>query len=61
MIRGSTAGRVFGAVYSLLMFLVVLGLAWRIPKEDEGLRREFGEEWDAYAAVVRYVLIPWVY
>ncbi|KAJ7507285.1 hypothetical protein B0H11DRAFT_198158 [Mycena galericulata] len=61
LIRGSVAGRVFGIVYALLMLLVVMGLTSRIPKEDEGLRREFGEEWDAYAAVVRYVLVPHVY
>ncbi|KAJ7135439.1 hypothetical protein C8R43DRAFT_894273 [Mycena crocata] len=59
--KGSTAGGSFGAVYALLMFFIVLGLTWRIPKEDEGLRNEFGEDWDTWAEKVRYVLIPGVY
>ncbi|KAJ6610485.1 hypothetical protein B0H10DRAFT_1811511 [Mycena sp. CBHHK59/15] len=61
LIKGSRAGKVFVALYSLVMFLVVTGLTWRIPKEDEGLRNEFGKEWDTWAATVQYVLIPGIY
>ncbi|KAJ7747984.1 hypothetical protein DFH07DRAFT_962395 [Mycena maculata] len=61
LVKGSTAGMLFGGGYAFLMFLVVLGLTWRIPKEDEGLRRKFGEEWDAYAAAVRYAIVPRVW
>ncbi|KAJ7248609.1 hypothetical protein B0H12DRAFT_1203068 [Mycena haematopus] len=60
VIKGSTAGRVFGALYALLMFLVVAGLTCRIPKEDEALRNEFGKEWEDWAAG-RYALLPFVY
>ncbi|KAJ7093998.1 hypothetical protein B0H15DRAFT_149346 [Mycena belliarum] len=61
VIKGSSAGRAFGALYAVLMFLVVTGLTWRISKEDAGLRNEFGQEWERYAAEVRYVLIPGVF
>ncbi|KAJ6591117.1 hypothetical protein DFH09DRAFT_1138642 [Mycena vulgaris] len=60
-IKGSMAGKTFGTLYALLMFLVVTGLTWRIPKEDEGLKSEFGQEWENYAARVRYALIPGVF
>jgi len=61
VIKGSTAGRTLAALYALLMFLVIAGLTWRIPKEDEGLRRQFGQEWERYAAEVPYALMPGVF
>ncbi|KAJ7701749.1 hypothetical protein B0H17DRAFT_924174 [Mycena rosella] len=61
VIKGSAAGRAFGVLYALLMFLVVTGLTWRIPKEDEGLRKQFGEEWENYASKVPYALMPGVF
>lgn len=61
VIKGSTVGRTFGALYALLMFLVIMGLTWRIPKEDQGLFNAFGHEWEAYHADVRYALIPGVF
>ncbi|KAJ7481630.1 hypothetical protein FB451DRAFT_1236667 [Mycena latifolia] len=61
VIKGSTAGKALGGLYALLMFLVMTGLTWRIPKEDEGLRNECGPEWEKYAAKVRYALIPGVF
>ena len=59
--KAATPGKVFGLSYALIMSLVVAGLLSRIPKEDECLRKEFGKEWDAWAAEVPYVLIPGVY
>ncbi|KAF8150461.1 hypothetical protein K438DRAFT_1865442 [Mycena galopus ATCC 62051] len=59
-IKGSTVGGIFGLVYALLMFFVVTGLTWRIPKEDEALRNEFGKDWEDWAAG-RYALFPFVY
>ncbi|KAJ6473161.1 hypothetical protein C8R45DRAFT_1054884 [Mycena sanguinolenta] len=59
--KGTTSGKVFGIGYALMMSLIVAGLLSRIKKEDEGLKREFGEEWIEWAAKVPYVLIPWVY
>ncbi|KAJ7476866.1 hypothetical protein B0H11DRAFT_2234833 [Mycena galericulata] len=56
--KGTAAGKVFGISYALVMTLIVTGLLSRISREDEGLKREFGMEWDAWAAQVPYVLIP---
>ncbi|KAJ7640823.1 hypothetical protein DFH06DRAFT_1215327 [Mycena polygramma] len=60
LIKGSTAGKAFGVFYALLMLLVVMGLGWRIPKEDEALRTEFGKAWEDWAAD-RCALVPGVY
>jgi protein-S-isoprenylcysteine O-methyltransferase Ste14 len=59
--KGSTAGAVFCAGCVLATSLVVAGLLSRIAKEDRALRREFGREWDEWAARVPCVLIPCVY
>ncbi|KAJ7476860.1 hypothetical protein B0H11DRAFT_2030972 [Mycena galericulata] len=59
--KGTAAGKVFGVSYVLMMTLIVTGLLSRITREDEGLKNEFGKEWDAWAAQVPYVLIPGVY
>ncbi|KAJ7740581.1 hypothetical protein B0H16DRAFT_1566855 [Mycena metata] len=59
--KGTTAGKVFGISYAVMMTLVVSGLLGRISKEDEGLKREFGQEWLDYAARVPHVLIPGAY
>jgi len=60
LVQGSPAGRLFGALYTGLMLVVVTGLVLRIPKEDEALKNEFGEEWKRWA-VDRYALIPRIY
>ncbi|KAJ7124495.1 hypothetical protein C8R44DRAFT_734971 [Mycena epipterygia] len=59
--KGSTAGTVFCAASASAMSLVVIGLLSRISKEDAALRCEFGQEWDAWADRVPYVLIPGFY
>ncbi|KAJ7476864.1 hypothetical protein B0H11DRAFT_2281517 [Mycena galericulata] len=59
--KGSTAGMVFCVAYGATMSLVISGLLSRISKEDDGLKCEFGEEWEDYAAKVPHVLIPGIY
>ncbi|KAJ7174613.1 hypothetical protein C8R46DRAFT_1252382, partial [Mycena filopes] len=59
--KGSILGAVFCASYILGMSLVVAGLLARIAKEDEGLKREFGAEWDMWAVRVPFVLVPGIY
>lgn len=36
-------------------------LLFRVKKEDEVLKREFGEKWDAWARSTRYVLVPYIF
>ncbi|KAF7354626.1 hypothetical protein MSAN_01376000 [Mycena sanguinolenta] len=59
--KGSIAGTIFCAGYIFSTSLVIAGLLSRISKEDEGLQGEFGPEWDAWAARVPYILIPYLY
>jgi protein-S-isoprenylcysteine O-methyltransferase Ste14 len=59
--KGSIAGSIFCAIYLFAISLVIAGLLSRISKEDEGLKHEFGQEWEVWVARVPYVLIPGVY
>ena len=43
------------------MVWVAASLCYRIPEEDEMMRREFREVWDSWAARTPYKLIPFVY
>ena len=61
LFKGTDVGRAFGILYVLVMTLVVAGLLSRVSKEDEGLKREFGEEWVKWAGKVPYALIPGMY
>jgi protein-S-isoprenylcysteine O-methyltransferase Ste14 len=61
LMKGTAAGAIFGVSCAIAMSLVVTGLLSRISKEDEGLKREFGKEWQLWADAVPYVLIPGVY
>ncbi|KAI9064433.1 hypothetical protein FKP32DRAFT_1570163 [Trametes sanguinea] len=49
-----------GIVFGYLSF-VAYSLCHRIPKEDEVLSREFGEQWQVWARKAPYKLIPYVY
>ena len=46
----------------IFTFIVAMGLPygvlWRMMAEDRVLRRQFGDKWDAWAARVRYMIIP---
>ncbi|KAL1947899.1 hypothetical protein VTO73DRAFT_13623 [Trametes versicolor] len=56
--RGGKLGAV--AVVGYLAFVTYV-LCSRIPKEDEVLSKEFGEEWQAWSKTTPYRLIPYVY
>ncbi|KAK7018568.1 hypothetical protein R3P38DRAFT_3559107 [Favolaschia claudopus] len=60
VMKRSMLGRVLGWLYAMVMFLVVIGLTWRIPKEDEALKEEFGKDWEEWAAQ-RNALVSWLY
>ncbi|OCH89280.1 hypothetical protein OBBRIDRAFT_794398 [Obba rivulosa] len=53
-------GAVAGAWYAWSTYLLG-SLFWRMPQEDRMLRRQFGQEWDEWAARVPYRLVPGVY
>ncbi|KAI0636972.1 hypothetical protein C8Q77DRAFT_1071217 [Trametes polyzona] len=60
-LSSTTAGRVgAGVVFGYLAFVTVV-LLRRIPKEDEVLSKEFGEEWQAWTKRTPYRLLPFVY
>ncbi|TFK75663.1 hypothetical protein BDN72DRAFT_892160 [Pluteus cervinus] len=48
-------------VYVVYCFLFMSLLIPRTIVEDKFLRKRFGKEWEAYASVVRYRLVPWVF
>ncbi|KAH8832787.1 hypothetical protein DL96DRAFT_1704839 [Flagelloscypha sp. PMI_526] len=53
----------YGYVSTYIFFNGLTSLAFmkRTWEEDELLHREFGEQWERWAKVVRYRLIPYVY
>ena len=40
--------------------LLMTGLLLRMSREDEALKKVFGDEWDDWARTVPYSLIPWI-
>jgi len=40
---------------------VVVSILMRAPREDELLRRQFGEKWEAWAEKVPYRVFPGVF
>ncbi|KAF7320761.1 hypothetical protein HMN09_00162100 [Mycena chlorophos] len=43
-----------------LVGLMVVGLIWRMPEEDQALRARFGAEWDRWAERVPFMICPGV-
>ncbi|KAG2069495.1 hypothetical protein BDR04DRAFT_1021430, partial [Suillus decipiens] len=43
------------------MTLTTINIMYRVNKEDEALKSALGDEWERWAKVVRYRLIPGVY
>lgn len=41
--------------------VLVINIVCRVSQEDEALKLAFGVEWERWAKVVRYRLIPGVY
>lgn len=54
-------GQMVFAFCALYIVYGTVGLTLRVPTEDEMLRREFGEEWEAYARRVPYRLVPYAF
>ncbi|KAF7329880.1 hypothetical protein MKEN_00251700 [Mycena kentingensis (nom. inval.)] len=59
-IRGGMIGRVFSATYGCMVVFFVTGLLSRVPREDDGLKAKFGEEWVEWAARTN-ALLPGIY
>ncbi|KAF8893030.1 hypothetical protein BD779DRAFT_1670031 [Infundibulicybe gibba] len=55
------AGRVFVGSFATIVALTLVPLLTRAPKEDETLKKEFGEEWEEWARRVPYKMIPGIY
>ncbi|KIY45177.1 hypothetical protein FISHEDRAFT_76851 [Fistulina hepatica ATCC 64428] len=54
-------GRALAMFWSGTLGGVILSLILRIPREDNMLQEHFGNEWDTWATMVPYRLIPGVY
>ncbi|KAJ3513369.1 hypothetical protein NLJ89_g2989 [Agrocybe chaxingu] len=48
----------FWIITGVICYFVI---APRLKKEDDMLRKQFGDQWDQWAQKVPYKLIPWVY
>ncbi len=48
------------AIFVIMMCLGTLAALMRMNAEEKALRKEFGDKWDAWAARVRYMVIPGV-
>lgn len=57
----SPLGKLFAVTNSALFMAIPIMLCARVNQEDRFMRREFGEEWDAYVRRTPYRLIPFVY
>ncbi|KAH9933026.1 uncharacterized protein B0H18DRAFT_928721 [Fomitopsis serialis] len=55
------AGKSAAGIYAGLTVYVTLSMAWRSREEDRILKRQFGEEWEAYARSVPWLWIPYVF
>ena len=57
----TTLGRVAACASMAHLTWVTAGLLYRTRTEDEMLRKEFREEWDAWAKRTPYRVVPFVY
>ena len=57
----TTVGRVYPMCWFAMEVYVVLSTILRAPAEDALLRKQFGPQWDAWAAKVPYRIIPGVF
>ncbi|KAI0265799.1 hypothetical protein BC834DRAFT_955012 [Gloeopeniophorella convolvens] len=58
---GALPGLAYAAAWCAMEAYVLASIVLRAPAEDALLRKQFGAEWDAWAARVRYRIIPGVY
>ncbi|KAF8661395.1 hypothetical protein AX14_007255, partial [Amanita brunnescens Koide BX004] len=54
------SGQIGAAVFAITICIIPSAALVRMKAEDIALRRRFGDEWDAWAAKVRYMIIPGV-
>lgn len=54
-------GRAAATVFLGLQTYIAFGMLLRCSKEDELLKREFGESWNTWARKVSYRLVPFIY
>ncbi|KAL4246582.1 Protein-S-isoprenylcysteine O-methyltransferase [Abortiporus biennis] len=59
--QSGTFGRALGCFYILWQLHSIYVIISRISREDKVLRNVFKEEWDNWASVTKYRLIPGVY
>ncbi|KAI0070722.1 hypothetical protein K474DRAFT_1738489 [Panus rudis PR-1116 ss-1] len=52
------AGKILAGMWFALHGLTLAIQAWRIPREEAVLQKEFGDEWKAWAKSTRYKLLP---
>ncbi|EKM50766.1 uncharacterized protein PHACADRAFT_153017 [Phanerochaete carnosa HHB-10118-sp] len=53
--------KVFTVVWSAVSLSIPTMLVQRVEKEDEVLRKEFGEQWDRWAERTPYKIFPYIY
>ena len=53
-------GKAGAAIFAIVLGLAASALLGRMKAEDGELRIRFGDKWDAWAAKVRYMIIPGV-
>ncbi|KZT69992.1 hypothetical protein DAEQUDRAFT_234767 [Daedalea quercina L-15889] len=54
-------GKVAAGTWLVLTVYVTLSMAWRSREEDRILKKQFGDEWEAYARRVRWRWIPFIW
>ncbi|KAF7339013.1 Protein-S-isoprenylcysteine O-methyltransferase [Mycena venus] len=57
-LRGSY---VWECIWVCVALAVIASLVLRMPREDEILRKRFGEEWDEWKRAVPWKVVPWVF
>ena len=60
-ILGTLGGKVAVGAYVASLLYGQVTVIKRAPLEDALLRKQFGEEWDAYAKKVPYRIFPYIY
>ena len=54
------SGKMGVAIFATVLGVTASALLGRMKAEDKDLRIRFGDKWDAWAAKVRYMIIPGV-
>ncbi|KAJ6568622.1 hypothetical protein B0H19DRAFT_1024004 [Mycena capillaripes] len=54
-------GRTTMVLWACVALAVVMSLVLRVPREDEILRKRFGEEWEEWRRAVPWRIVPWIF